>query len=546
MSLGYSNDGGLPPNLVVAQSEGQDMMMDHDATMIMDMDMPLSMDLDIDLGGSGEQQMFDSGPRPLPQHSQQLVQSGQQAPRARMGPSGQSGTPGRPGLPQDQSLPESLASGSTQATRSSQASREQSVQGVGTGPLPTGFGMAPPPSSSTLTEFTKRRNWSQRIIEEVKDFLHILSPDGRILWVSPSCKSLTGHEPAALTGKFMMEFIHPDDSGIFWREFNESIASGKFMRFFYRLKRDDASYAIFECDGHPHITGNATQPPGNFPQNNPGTLVQGGNTPHGHCSGVFMMARQYPTKSAALLDSFLEHKMENERLKKKIEELQKEEAEEKAEQEKALRSHGISPLHPAQSPMRPASVSRGEDSVSDPPDYQGMPPPAKPSISNTALTQQNLSSVMSSQRPDSIADKMSRYEANNTHLESIEMMTGLQYREGERSHGISTGDASPALIRGDAGIAILLDRNRDNSKKERKKVKVAEEFVCADCGTLDSPEWRKGPKGPKTLCNACGLRWAKKEKKRGGDDGKDGSPPHGGYMSSSSNPYGIGMSDAHM
>jgi hypothetical protein len=33
-------------------------------------------------------------------------------------------------------------------------------------------------------------------------------------------------------------------------------------------------------------------------------------------------------------------------------------------------------------------------------------------------------------------------------------------------------------------------------------------------GTLDSPEWRKGPTGPKTLCNACGLRWAKKEKKK--------------------------------
>lgn len=33
-------------------------------------------------------------------------------------------------------------------------------------------------------------------------------------------------------------------------------------------------------------------------------------------------------------------------------------------------------------------------------------------------------------------------------------------------------------------------------------------------GTLESPEWRKGPSGPKTLCNACGLRWAKKEKKK--------------------------------
>ncbi|KAE8542363.1 cutinase palindrome-binding protein [Cryptococcus gattii VGV] len=34
--------------------------------------------------------------------------------------------------------------------------------------------------------------------------------------------------------------------------------------------------------------------------------------------------------------------------------------------------------------------------------------------------------------------------------------------------------------------------------------------VCVTCGRTDSPEWRKGPLGPKTLCNACGLRWAKR------------------------------------
>jgi hypothetical protein len=43
-------------------------------------------------------------------------------------------------------------------------------------------------------------------------------------------------------------------------------------------------------------------------------------------------------------------------------------------------------------------------------------------------------------------------------------------------------------------------------------------------GTLDSPEWRKGPSGPKTLCNACGLRWAKKEKKKGGPSNNQGTP----------------------
>ncbi|KAK4541913.1 hypothetical protein LTR36_007277 [Oleoguttula mirabilis] len=397
--------------------------------------------------------------------------------------------------------------------------------GAGAGPLPTGFGMHAQSNTSTLTEFTKRRNWSQRIIEELKDFLHILTPDGRILYVSPSCKAITGYEPNALIGKFIGEYVHPDDSGIFMREFNESIASGNSLRFFYRFKKDDGTYMIFECDGHPHVSTDPAVPQGyNGDSGN-------GNSSAGQCKGFFMMARPYPTKSAALLDSFLEHKIENERLMKRIADLKREEAEENAEHDKLYQEQAASlnGMTPSES-QGPASRALGEGSsyaIAAPPQYHGMPPPAKPTISNTALTRQNLDSALSAQRPDSIADKMSRYETGSGHMESIELLTGLRYRDGERSHGISTGDTSPALIRGDAGIAIMLDRDREGGKKERKKLKVADEYVCADCGTLDSPEWRKGPKGPKTLCNACGLRWAKKEKKRSGDDGKANSPPAG-------------------
>lgn len=32
---------------------------------------------------------------------------------------------------------------------------------------------------------------------------------------------------------------------------------------------------------------------------------------------------------------------------------------------------------------------------------------------------------------------------------------------------------------------------------------------CFHCGETDTPEWRRGPAGPKTLCNACGLQYAK-------------------------------------
>ncbi|XP_030544914.1 GATA transcription factor 16-like [Rhodamnia argentea] len=33
---------------------------------------------------------------------------------------------------------------------------------------------------------------------------------------------------------------------------------------------------------------------------------------------------------------------------------------------------------------------------------------------------------------------------------------------------------------------------------------------CADCKTTKTPLWRGGPSGPKSLCNACGIRYRKK------------------------------------
>ncbi|KAH6643172.1 white collar-2 [Boeremia exigua] len=364
---------------------------------------------------------------------------------------------------------------------------------AGAGPLPTGFG-APStnPSGSTLTEFTKRRNWSQRVLEELRDLLHILTPNGRILYVSPSSKALTGWDPAQLLGRFINEFIHPDDIGIFVKEFNESIASGNPLRFFYRFRKADDSWGIFESHGHPHLS---TDPSAFAP---PNSL---------NCRGFFIMARPYPTKNAALLDSFLEHKIENERLTKRIAELKREEADEHDDWTRADTATADSAPPSTAPPAPPASTPAAAAAFAQ----LAMPPPAKPTPANAALTAQNLSEAAASSRTENISDKMARYEGA-THLETIEMLTGLRYRDGERSQGISTGDASPLLIRGDAGIAISVDRERGGDKK--KKIKLADEYVCTDCGTLDSPEWRKGPGGPKTLCNACGLRWAKKEKKK--------------------------------
>ncbi|KAK6927281.1 Zinc finger, GATA-type [Dillenia turbinata] len=36
--------------------------------------------------------------------------------------------------------------------------------------------------------------------------------------------------------------------------------------------------------------------------------------------------------------------------------------------------------------------------------------------------------------------------------------------------------------------------------------------VCADCNTTKTPLWRSGPLGPRSLCNACGIRQRKARK----------------------------------
>jgi len=36
--------------------------------------------------------------------------------------------------------------------------------------------------------------------------------------------------------------------------------------------------------------------------------------------------------------------------------------------------------------------------------------------------------------------------------------------------------------------------------------------TCVDCGTSKTPLWRGGPSGPKSLCNACGIRSRKRRR----------------------------------
>jgi len=56
-----------------------------------------------------------------------------------------------------------------------------------------------------------------------------------------------------------------------------------------------------------------------------------------------------------------------------------------------------------------------------------------------------------------------------------------------------------------AGHAVLKARKPIKDKKKKKKI----QNFCRNCGAMSTPQWRCGPEGPRTLCNACGVRWRK-------------------------------------
>ncbi|EPE09597.1 zinc finger white collar 2 protein wc-2 [Ophiostoma piceae UAMH 11346] len=510
--------------------------------------------------------------------------------------------------------------------------------------------------TASLTEFTRRKNWPAKLVEEMRDVLLIIDSNQRIKFASPSVTPILGYSTKGAVGLSLDRLVHRDDRAVFLADLNSSIANGTQLRLYLRIRKgnykptklnrqnsngvyeedgsenneDDVngilsdggmnggtngeandeemdgsespvgteSYCIVEVVGHAHVASSryATNPSNLSP----------------FCQAVFLVARPYPTKNASLLDSFLEHKMENERLRRRIDDLRREEESEDRDDDEShtqsqsqgftqTQSQGHSQMWRQSLDGRsdlgtsdngiPGTVSGATggpavmfragmgvpSSISMPPPPIGnlnmgaagisgaLPaglPPGMAGMSseeisnmlaqNPALTRENLEGI-SAHKPDSLLDKMMRYNDGKTDVtdgsapvagstaspangkragagaggpsaaNTISLLTGLYYAEGERSKGLSTGNRSPRLIKGDAGIAISANRADRSSmaggtgvtvaSDKKKKLRVADEYVCNDCGTLDSPEWRKGPGGPKTLCNACGLRWAKKEKK---------------------------------
>ncbi|KAL5359548.1 hypothetical protein BJX96DRAFT_148652 [Aspergillus floccosus] len=307
--------------------------------------------------------------------------------------------------------------------------------------------------------------WPQRVIGEIQDLLLLLAPDRKVLYVSPSCETITGYTPSELEHNDLLRYVHNDDKSIFAAEMDECVTTGRPLQCHFRFTKPDKTSRLLEAYGHSHVVSEKLRQT---------------------CNGVFLVCRPYPTKSCQLLDSFLEHKIENIRLHQRIAQLKEEEEEDlNGIQQISAQASGV--VRRAPQPVAQDTYSGEENESSD------------------SLTLDE--SDARAQAVDELAAE------DMSHIEGIEVMTGLFYGEGERSQGLSTSLRQGRLIQ--CGMeTITPDQQARAMQDSDRRKRLKGEYMCTDCGTSDSPEWRKGPDGPKTLCNACGLRWAKKEKKR--------------------------------
>lgn len=375
----------------------------------------------------------------------------------------------------------------------------QSIQQV----LPGGLGGQIMEYQEFPGGITGAQGWQQRALDEMKDMFLLLSADAKIMYASPSCKAITGYTAPQLEGKPLPYFTHKDDRAIFSHELEQSIATGDSLRLHFRFNRMSDSFCILEAYGHPHIS--------NGDEVIDGDRITGSDSNDRCCDGVFLICRPYPTRSSQLLDSFLEHKLENIRLTQQVAKLKEEEDEELNAGRQMYPAPGINgsnkSLNNSTTARRPGApnMSAATSSTSSFPS----------TTNNIGLDGQTSAEEYGS--PDTLANlddqdhqslpPRSIPSEDFSHITGIEIMTGLHYGEGERSQGISTGMRRGRLVQCDNPDIMTVDQQARHIEEGDRRKRLKGKYQCTDCGTSDSPEWRKGPRGPKTLCNACGRKF---------------------------------------
>jgi PAS domain S-box-containing protein len=85
---------------------------------------------------------------------------------------------------------------------------------------------------------------------ETSDLLCLHEPDGRYLYISPSCRRLLGYESEALLGTDPYDLFHPEDLERIRSEAHEKALDGQgAVSVTYRICKESGEYVVRDPNG---------------------------------------------------------------------------------------------------------------------------------------------------------------------------------------------------------------------------------------------------------------------------------------------------------
>ncbi|KXS18876.1 hypothetical protein M427DRAFT_53357 [Gonapodya prolifera JEL478] len=290
--------------------------------------------------------------------------------------------------------------------------------------------------NSVINHFTSSKEGYRRLLQELDDWLFVISPQGQFLYASPSTKKHVGYSPEELVGKALRNILHVEDADFVFAALDSAVSEKKDYSLYCRFLRKSGEPILLEVKGKPYDS-TYTQ------------IAAGSSSTDASSDTKFVIntCREYRSKASLSVDSILDLSIENIKLRRQLEQ---------------------------------TLIARGQDP-------------------STHL----LLKELESEAPQNLhpTDLFDAQEAKERGLNGMGNLAAL----GAFGDDDEDDEPKPPSM-----------GNAANAAKRKAKPGGGEEIFCHQCGTTSSPEWRRGPDGPKTLCNACGLAFAKKQKKSQG------------------------------
>ena len=406
-----------------------------------------------------------------------------------------------------------------------------------------------------------KRIWDKVLLENTDDVLHVLSLKGLFLYLSQASRRILEYEPHELVGTALSSVCHPSDIVPVTRELKDT-SPGATVDVVYRIRRKHSGYTWFEAHGALHseqgkgkkciILVGRERPVYALQRNEINNVNEIGENElwtKMSTSGMFLFVSSH---ARSLLD-----RQPDELRGTSAQALMR--AESKAEFNRMLDlarigvkstfKHDIQnrrgqTLH-AQTTLYPGDACEGQK----PTFLVAQTKLLKMSRAIPSLNKQNSQASAESNTGSASTAASAGAGASGPSPTIVSTpQAGTPQPPNPSSHpiaeGIVTGHGGVALAIGSQHHALASEdnvfeelkttrstswqfelrqmekRNRvlaeemqslNSSKKKRKRRKGLGQLQkdCANCHTRSTPEWRRGPRGQRDLCNSCGLRWAK-------------------------------------